>query len=90
MRCLITNPNKFAHVEFNTGLTQVFHALKTFMQDTILNSIDVDNSYQVHSLQCGFIGYFSAVSFKSAQVWLYQIAAVWAIAVSAAFQKINL
>ena len=90
MRCLITNPNKFAHVDFNTGLTRVFHALKTFMQDTILNSIDVDNSYQVHSLQCGFIGYFSAVSFKSAQVWLYQIAAVWAIAVSAAFQKINL
>ena len=90
MRCLITNPNKFAHVDLNTGLTQVFHALKTFMQDTILNSIDVDNSYQVHSLQCGFIGYFSAVSFQSAQVWLYQIAAVWAIAVSAAFQKINL
>ena len=90
MRCLITNPNKFAHVDFNTGLTQVFHALKTFMQDTILNSIDVDNSYQVHSLQCGFIDNFSAVSFQSAQVWLYQIAAVWAIAVSAAFQKINL
>ena len=71
-------------------LTQVLHTLKTFIQDTILNSIDVDNSHQVHNLLCGVIGYFSAVSCKSAQVWLYQIAAVWAIAVIAAFQKINI